>query len=119
MKRRIATLIALIGMVSVGGLLARVWPRDVEVAYSVAPGVTALDVDYLQEGDAVASARFKRPGPKTMPFRHIVRLQPGEYEARITVHGPDGRSVEHGKVLVVPAEGLTRFDLREATIRSE
>jgi hypothetical protein len=121
MKRRIATLIALIGMVFVGGLLARVWPRNVEVAYSLDPGVTELDVDYLQEGEgeAVASARFEQPKAKIVLFRHTVRLQPGEYEARITVYGPDGRGVEHGKVLVVPAEGLTRFDLREATSRSE
>jgi len=93
--------------------------RNVEVAYSLDPGVTELDVDYLQEGEAVASARFEQPKAKTVLFRHTVRLQPGEYEARITVYGPDGRGVEHGKVLVVPAEGLTRFDLREATSRSE
>jgi len=118
-KHRIATLIALIGVIFVGGSLARVWPRDVEVAYSLDPGVTDLDVDYLQEGQAVASTRFKQPDAKTTVARHTVRLQPGEYEVRITVYGPDGRGVEHAKMLIVPAEGLTRFDLKEATTRSE
>jgi len=112
-------LIALIGLVFVGSLLARRWPRSVEVAYTLDPGVTELDVDYLQEGEAVASARFKQLDAKTTVVRHTVHLQPGEYQARITAFGTDGRGSEHAKVLVVPAEGLTRFDLREATTRSE
>ena len=58
---------------------ARGWPRNVEVAYSLDPGVTELDVDYLQEGEAVASARFEQSEAKTVLFRHSVRLQPGEY----------------------------------------
>ncbi len=111
--------VALVGVAFVGSLLAGVWPRDVEVTYSLDLGVTELDVDYLQEGEAVASARFKQPDAKTTVVRHTVRLQPGEYDVRIMTYGPDGRGVEHTKVLVVPAEGLTRFDLKEATIRSE
>ena len=118
-KRRIATVIALIGVVFVGNLLAGVWPRSVEVAFTLDPGVTEVDVDYLQEGEAVASARFKQPDAKTTTLRHTVRLQPGEYQARITVYRTDGPGVEHVMVLVVPAEGLTRFDLKEATTRSE
>jgi len=118
-RRRIATVIALIGVLFVGSLLARVWPRSVEVAFALDPGVTKVDVDYLQEGEAVASARFKPPDVKNSIIRHTVRLQPGEYHARITVYLLDGRGVEHAKVLVVPAEGLTRFDLKEATTRSE
>ena len=112
-------MIALIGVLFVGSLLARVWPRSVEVAFALDPGVTKVDVDYLQEGEAVASARFKPPDVKNSIIRHTVRLPPGEYHARITVYLLDGRGVEHAKVLVVPAEGLTRFDLKEATTRSE
>ena len=69
-RRRIATVIALIGVLFVGSLLARVWPRSVEVAFALDPGVTKVDVDYLQEGEAVASARFKPPDesePRTVP----------------------------------------------------
>jgi len=118
-KRRIATVIALIGVAFVGSSLARVWPRDVEVAFSLDPGVTELDVDYLEGEEAVASARVRSPGGEAPVVRHVVRLQPGTYEARITVYGPDDRAVEHAKVLVVPAQGLTRFDLKEATTRFE
>jgi hypothetical protein len=111
MKRRIASVIALIGVVFVGSLLAGVWPREVEVAYQLDPGVTELHIDYLQDGVAAASSRFDQTVTKTKVIRHSVRLQPGEYEARITVYGPGERAVEHVRVLVVPAEGLTRFDL--------
>ena len=112
-------MIAVIGIVLVGGQLARRWPRTVEIAYSIDPGVIELDVDYLQEDEAVASARFNQQEAKTTLIRHSVRLQPGEYQARMTVYGSDGRGVEHRQVLVVPAAGLTRFDLKEATTRSQ
>ncbi|MBW2378163.1 MAG: hypothetical protein JRG70_01205 [Deltaproteobacteria bacterium] len=112
-------MVALIGVLFVGNLLARVWPRSVEVAFTLDPGVTEVDIDYLQEGEAVASARFKQPGGKTTVVRHSVRLQPGVYQARITVYRNEGPGVEHTKILLVPAEGLTRFDLKEATTRSE
>jgi hypothetical protein len=111
--------VALIGVIFVGNLLARVWPRSVEVVFTLDPGVTEVDVDYLQGGEAVASARFKQPDTKTTVVRHSVRLQPGEYQLRITVYRTDGPGVEHAKVLVVPAKGLTRFDLKETTTRSE
>ncbi len=112
-------MVALIGLVFVGSQLAGVWPRNVDVAYTLDLGVTGLDVDYLQEGEAAASARFRQPDTKTTLIRHSMRLQPGEYRARITVYRSEGRSVERTKILVVPTEGLTRFDLREATHRSE
>jgi hypothetical protein len=119
MKRRIATVFAVLGMVLVGGHLARVWPRTVEVAYSLDPGIVEVSVDYLQEGEAVASARFKQPDAKTTVVRHAVRLQPGEYQARITLYPSEGPAIEHTKMLVVPADGLTDFDLKQVTTRSE
>lgn len=115
MKRRIATVIAVIGVALVGTQLARAWPRDVEVAYLLGPSAVALDVDYLEEGEAVSSARFTRAAMKSNEVRHIVRLQPGHYEARITLYRADGTGIEHSRALIVPAEGLKRFDLREAT----
>ncbi len=118
-KRRIATLIAVIGLLVVGNHLASIWPRDVEIAYTVDADVTGIAVDYLQEGDAVASLRFTRPDAKSTVVRHTVRLQPGAYEARIILYSPDGSGVEHRRRLQVPAAGLKRFDLKEATKRSE
>ena len=72
------------------------------MAYSVDPGVIGLDVDYLQEGEAVASARFKQQDPKTTLIRHAVRLQPGEYQARMTVYRSDGRASSTGACCSFP-----------------
>jgi len=118
-RRRIATLIAIIGLLVVGNHLASIWPRDVEIAYTVDANVTGIAVDYLQEGDAVASVRFKQPDAKGTVLQHTVRLQPGAYEARIILYSSDGSGVAHLRRLRVPAAGLNRFDLKEATKRSE
>ncbi len=103
----------MVGIAVVGGQLARVWPRDVELAYQPGPEVRRVDVDIVQDGEAVASARFRRPRGDGGPFRHTLSLQPGQYRAEITVYGPDGRGIEHSRPLIVPTGGLTRFDLRE------
>jgi hypothetical protein len=103
----------------VASRLARSWPRDVEVRYELDPGVVELDVDYVQEGEAVASARFRQEDPKNSLIQHQVRLQPGTYQARIMVQRADGRGLEHTRALIVPSEGTTRFDLKTVTRRSE
>ncbi len=116
-RRRIAVLVALIGVVVVASRLATVWPRNVNVAYEVGPGVIALDVDYLQDGQAVSSVRFERPRGNVERFRHSVRLQPGDYRAQITVYTAEGAAREAARKLRAPAEGLVRIDLREARTR--
>ena len=118
-RRRIATLVALVGLLVVGNHLSSIWPRDVEIAYTIDTDVTGIDVDYVQEGDAVASVRFTRPPAKSAVLRHTVRLQPGEYQARIDVYASDGSGVEHQRRLQVPAAGESRFDLKKTAKRSE
>ncbi len=116
-RRRIAALVAIIGVVVVASRLATAWPRNVNVAYEVGPGVVALDVDYVQDGQAVWSARFEQPGGKVERFRHSVRLQPGDYQAQITVYTAEGAAREAARKLTAPARGLIRIDLREAQKR--
>jgi hypothetical protein len=118
-RRRVATAVAVIGMIFVGSLLAGVWPRNVEVSYTVDPGVAEVAVDYLQDGEAVASARFRLPDADTTVVRHTIRLQPGEYQAQITVYESDDRGVEHERMLVVPNDGITRFNVKKATNKPE
>ncbi len=112
-RKRLATVIAVVGLAVVGGQLARAWPRDIQVAYQTGPEVRRVDVDIVQEGKAVASARFNRATGDDGAIFHKLSLQPGQYRARITIYGPAGRGIEHSRPLTVPAEGLTRFDLRE------
>jgi hypothetical protein len=117
-RRSIAALVAVVGVAVVGSQLAGAWPRDVEVAYKVGPDIRELDVDYVHENAAVASARFTQSDAKSTVFRHTVRLPPGQYRVQITAYGSTGVAFEGSEALLVPAEGLTRFDLR-ATARSQ
>lgn len=114
-RRRIATLVAVIGVVFVGSRLAQVWPREVELVYEVGPEIGELDVDYLQGGEAVASVRFGQTAAKTPFFRHMLRLQPGEYQIHITLYEQDGSAIERTERLAVPSDGITRLDLRDPT----
>lgn len=118
-RRRLAAVIAVVGIVIVGQRLASHWPREIEIAFEVGPEVNELDVDHLLDDGAAASARFTQSDAKTDVFRHSVRLQPGEYEVHMTVYGSAGPAVEDARVLVVPTEGVTRFDLRGFGTRSE
>lgn len=118
-RRRLAIVIAVVGIVIVGQRLAAHWPREIEIAFEVSPQVNQLDVDYLLDEGGVASARFSQTDAKTTVFWHSVRLQPGKYEVHMTVYGSAGPAVEDARVLVVPTEGVTRFDLRALAARSE
>jgi hypothetical protein len=111
-RRRIATVIAVIGVLVVGRELANAWPRETPILYEVGPSVAELDADVLQEGEAVASARFRRPEASPGTLRHAPRLQPGRYELRVTIRGRDGSAFEEVRSLSVPAAGPTRIDLR-------
>lgn len=115
-RRRIATLVAIIGIAFVGSRLAAVWPREVRVAFDVGPEVEELAVDYLQDGEAVMSVRFRGPEEgKAQVFQHTVRLQPGAYQVQITRYGRETLGIEEVRALSVPASGVTRFKLKDAT----
>ncbi len=105
---------ALVGLAWVGAHLVRAWPRTVEVAYVPGPEVTRVDVDYLIDGEAVGSVRFRQTAGKASDLRDTLRLPPGEYQAQITLYRAEGPAVELLRTLIVPAAGLTRFDLRTA-----
>jgi len=114
-RRRIATLVAIIGIAFVGSRLAAVWPREVRVAFDVGPEVEELAVDYLQDGQAVMSVRLRRPEGKAEVFKHTVRLQPGAYQVQISRYGQETLGIEEVRALSVPASGVTRFNLKDAT----
>ena len=118
-SRRLATVVAIVGVAVVGTQLASVWPRDVSIAYELSPEVERLHVDYLQEGEAVASVRWAQGSAKAFVFRDTVRLQPGEYQIHITLYGPQNRATTTRRPLHVPSAGVTRIDLKHDTRQSE
>lgn len=112
-RKRLATVVMVVGLAVVGSQLAGVWPRNVDVVYEPGPEVERVDVEIIQDGEAVASARFTRAADEGGPIFHTISLQPGEYRAHITVYRLDGRGIEHSRLLIVPPDGVTRFDLTE------
>jgi len=110
-RRRIATLIAVIGVFVVGSTLADAWPRETSIIYDVGPEVGELDVDLVQHGEAMSSVRFRRPPESRQWFSHAPRLRPGNYQLHITMRERDGSAFEDVRTLRVPTDGPIRFNL--------
>ncbi len=110
-RRRIATIIAVIGVFVVARTLAQAWPRETPIIYDVGPNIGELDVDILQEGEAVLSARFQRAAESRPRFTHETKLRPGRYQLHITMRDRDDSTFEEVRTLVVPTEGPARLDL--------
>lgn len=111
--RRLAVIVALVGIAFVGTRMVRAWPRQVEVRYEFDPeAVRRLHVDYTLGGDAMVSARFRTADGDRGGLRHTVRLPPGRYDAEITIYDAAGNGTSYTRVLVVPPDGEVRFDLR-------
>ena len=111
--RRLAGIVALVGVAFVGTRMVGAWPRDVEIRYEFDPeAVRRLHVDYTLEGDAMVSARFRTTDSDRGMLGHTVRLPPGRYDAEITVYDASGKGTSHTRVLAVPPDGEVRFDLR-------
>jgi hypothetical protein len=77
----------------------------------VGPNIGELDVDILQEGEAVLSARFQRAAESRPRFTHETKLRPGRYQLHITMRDRDDSTFEEVRTLVVPTEGPARLDL--------
>lgn len=111
--RRLAGIVALVGIAFVGTRMVGAWPRDVEIRYEFDPEeVRRLHVDYSLEGDAMVSARFRTAESDRGMLWHTVRLPPGRYDAEITVYDASGKGTSHTRVLAIPPDGEVRFDLR-------
>lgn len=102
-------LVAVVGVAFVGTRLARAWPREVAVQYRTAS--PRLDVDVVQDGEAVSSARLMRAAGAPEEFAHTLSLPPGDYDLELTTYAPNGEAIAEQRTLSVPAEGLVRFDL--------
>jgi hypothetical protein len=85
LRRRIASLVLLVGAVLVGAHLLSARDKLVPVAmtYALPAGVVRLEVEIRRPGGGETVARFmSRPGGKR-ELRHTTRVPPGELEAEI------------------------------------
>lgn len=99
-------LVAVVGVLVVGGRIFEAVPREVSVEYSVPEAsVDEVRVAYFLDGDEVSGVRFER-----RPMTHTVQLSPGRYRVEAVVRADEGQRVVR-RALRVPADGVVHIDL--------
>lgn len=117
-RRRLSFVVAIVGILVVGGQLFEAFPRETEIRYRLGPAheeVDQLTVEYLTEGELFHGASFDWPAGAPASHRHTVDLVPGRYEIRAILTGPSSRQ-QYRRVLDVPAEGVVQVDLFDTAI---
>ncbi|HBP18538.1 MAG TPA: hypothetical protein RMH85_11800 [Polyangiaceae bacterium LLY-WYZ-15_(1-7)] len=109
-RRRIATLVVVVGVLVVGGRLFDAVPRDVHLRLRFGPDHAAVReayVAYEQDGEEVVGARFHRPDETV---DHELSLAPGRYAITATLRTEEGGRVIR-RALRVPSDGVVHVDL--------
>ncbi len=103
-RRRIASMLALIGVLFLGarffGSSDKLVPAT--IVYRVPPGTTRLEAEVFAPGTDTPLARFVSvvsTGPTELEQK--TRLPPGTHELRITLTGPDGETQARRTIDVV------------------
>lgn len=103
-------LVAVVGVLVVGGRIFEAVPREVSIELSLPDdGVEEVQVAYFLDGDEVSGVRFE--GSRA-PLLHTLSLPPGRYQVEAVVRGRAGQRVVR-RALRVPAEGVVHIDLGE------
>lgn len=113
LRRWLALSVAVIGCLFVGDRLNRAWPRAVDVQFHLAPSTQALTVDYVQDGEAIKSARFDVRPDDQARIKHQPKLAPGQYDVQVTSYR-DGLAVPSEHRIDVPATDTIVIDLGSA-----
>ncbi len=108
-RRRLATLVALVGVVLVGTKLSGAVPRDVAIEYRLGEhrDVEEVRIAYVLNGEEVIGVRFEGPGAR---LSHEVSLAPGRYRIEALVREAGAQRVVR-RALRVPAAGVVTIDL--------
>lgn len=112
-RRRIATLVMLVGIGVVGGQLANAYPREVSLRMDLGPAHLLLeeaDLRFVGESGEVAGLRLNAPVPQEV--RHRLELAPGRYEVQARLQGELGEQ-QLRRGFYVPAEGPISLRLYE------
>jgi hypothetical protein len=114
-RKRIAQVIALVGVALLVGHLASFLPRNVDVRYDLGPDhgeVTDVHLSYLFEGEEMKGVRFHFAHGAPKVVHHRVELPPGDYLVVASLSGPALHRT-HRRGLAVPTEGPVRYSLDE------
>ena len=101
-------LVAVVGVLVVGGRIFEAVPREVSVEYSVPEHqVDEVQVAYFLDGDEVSGIRFESP---RAPLTHTLSLSPGRYRVEAVVRADSDQRIVR-RALRVPADGVVHIDL--------
>lgn len=112
-RKRLARLVAVLGVLLVGAHLLSTLPREVEIRYDLGGDhrrATEIHLSYVADGAEMKGVRFHYAHGAPKVIRHRVDLTPGEYRVVASLHGPDLSRTLH-RDLEMPAEGVVRIAL--------
>lgn len=116
-RRRFAPLLLVVGAAAVGGTVLREWPRELDIEFRLVSGArdaTEARVEYLLDGESIASATLRPLPTDARRWTHRVQLAPGRYDVAVSVCDSRGAWTRYDHALTSPADGVVRFDLEEA-----
>ena len=108
-RRRLASLVLIVGLVWIGTKVAHVFPRDVHIEYQLSPHqvIDSVEITYLHRGEEVVAVRFDHPPHR---FVHTVSLSPGRYRIE-AIRTQAGQREIIDRAFRVPVEGTLHIDL--------
>ena len=117
LRRRLAPLMLVLGLLVMGKLAHEEVPRDQDVELLLSKpqqDASSVRIAYAHDGEDVSYVELRYEGGAPARVRHRPSLRPGLYDVQIDLGYRDGR-VEHVKRdFSVPTEGAVRLRLENA-----
>ncbi len=110
LRRRLAPLILVGGLLLLGHFAQTEMPRDQEVRFVLTPthrNVRAVRVAYLEEGEQVSAIEFRPGAGASRALVHRPSLKPGSYDMTIEIEDLNGHAHVLSRRLSVPSEVVT------------
>ena len=102
------------GVLVVGSVLARAFPRDTDLRFDLGEGhgaVVEASIEYRDSDETLASLRLRHPDGFPRHVRHTVQLAPGRYRVEATIKESGGLVRPYQRSIDIPAEGLLTVPL--------
>jgi hypothetical protein len=115
-RARIARLTAVAGVLTVGLLVSRELPRDVDVELMLGPKhaeIVEVRIGYLQDGEELHGVALSFPKGAPARVHHKVSLPAGELEVHAEARSAHGLAAANVARLQNPAQGPLRIHVAE------
>jgi hypothetical protein len=114
-RRRLAPLVLVGGLFTVGKLAYDEVPRDQRVRFVLPEhAIDAMRVTYSSQNEFYGGLERRFPNGSPRELDHTPQLSPGSYRLSIELTAPGGAVTHLTRQLTVPSEGVTRIRLTES-----